>query len=151
MENTYWNNNGKYQQEIEKLNELMSDFEYTDNAYMNLFITVSHIYYRIYNDGDSFVDFEERIQEYIVPFEDDIDFNSFKEYRDEELEGLINRVIEFIKDKDLSYVEHAVYVNHDTKELSQVKREGFRKLTSGTEKYMAEWIKSFEVFGYQMI
>jgi hypothetical protein len=151
MNNTYWGNNGKYQQEVEKLNNLMPDFEYTDNPYINLFITISHIYYRIYNDGDSFLNFENRVTRYVEPFRNDIYFNSFKEYKDEELEELINRVIEFIKDKDLNYTQHVIYVNHDNKELSKVEKDGFKRLISGTAKYLEDWINSFLDFGYKIV
>lgn len=103
MKNTYWNSNGKYQQEADKLSELMPDMGYTNNEYVNLFITVSHIYYRRYNDGDLFTEFEECISKYIEPFSTEIDFNSYKDYEGQELEDLVSRIIEFVKNKDLSY------------------------------------------------
>jgi len=149
MKNTYWNSNGKHQQEIEKLNLLMPDFEYTDNQYMNLFITVSHVYYRVYNDGDSIFDSKDRVEKYVKPFEKEIDFEAYKDYKGKELEQLIDRVIEFIKNKDLNYTEYAVYVDHDTKQLSMVEKEGFRKLISGTAEYLNTWINSFVSSGYK--
>ena len=149
MKNTYWNNNGKYQQEIEKLNLLMPDFEYTDNQYMNLFITVSHVYYRVYNDGDSIFDSEDRVEKYVKPFEKEIDFVAYKDYKGKELEQLIDRVIEFIRDKDLNYTEYVVYVNHGTKQLSIVEKEEFRKLTSGTAEYLNAWVNSFVSMNYK--
>ena len=148
MKNTYWNNNGKHQQEIEKLNLLMPDFEYTGNQYIDLFITMSHVYYRVYNDGDSIFDSEDRVEKYVKPFEKEIDFKVYKDYKGKELEQLIDRIIEFIRDKDLNYTEYAVYVNHDTKQLSMVEKEGFRKLTSGTAEYLNTWINSFVSMNY---
>jgi len=143
MKNTYWNNNGKHQQEIEKLNNLIPDFGYTDNQYINLFITISNNYYRGYNDGDSFLDFEDRNEKYIKPFSTEIKFEIYKNYKGKELEKLVDRVIEFIKDKDLRYTEHIIYVNYDTKELSNVEKEEFRKLVSGTAEYLNNWVNSF--------
>ena len=103
MKNMYWNETGKYQQEADKLNDLMPDYGYTTNDYMNIFITISKIYYRKYNDGDSIFEFEDRVSKYIEPFAEQIDFNSYKDYDGQELEDLVSQVIEFIKDKDLSY------------------------------------------------
>jgi len=103
FKNSYWGKNGKYQEDVNKLNELMPDYGYTTNKYMNLFITISKIYYRKYNDGDSIFEFEERVTKYIEPFAEQINFNSYKDYDGQELEDLVDRVILFIKDKDLSY------------------------------------------------
>ena len=48
---TYWNNNGKYQEWVDKTNAIMPDMYDTDNYYMNVFIAFSNIYYDIYNNG----------------------------------------------------------------------------------------------------
>jgi len=105
MENTYWNSNGKYQQKINKFNELMPSMGYTTNDYMNLFITISKVYYRKYNDGDSIFEFDDRIRKYVRPFSTEINFDYYKDYDGQDLEELVNGVIEFIKNKDLSYQE----------------------------------------------
>jgi hypothetical protein len=102
IDNSYWAGKGKYQQEIEKLYEFMPDYGYTDNDYVNLFITISKVYYRHYNDGDSIFDFEDRIEDHVLPFENEIQFDKFKDYDGADLENLVDRVIEFIKDEDLT-------------------------------------------------
>ena len=48
---TYWNNNGKHQEWVEKINDTMPSMYDTDNYYMNVFIAFSNIYYDIYNNG----------------------------------------------------------------------------------------------------
>jgi hypothetical protein len=152
MNNTYWNNNGKYQKELERINDMMPDFDNTDNDYMNLFITMSKIYYRHYNDGDSFSDFKGDVYNYIKPFANDINFKSYECYTGESLESLIDRTIEFIKDKNLEYTQYSIYVNHDTKELSLTEKEGFHKVTSGTAGYLNDWVKSFRDYrNYQLV
>jgi len=102
QEKMYWNGNGKYQEESDKINDLMPGYGYTDNDYMNLFISISNIYSRVYNDGDSFIEFDEKIG-YITPFEKDICFDKHIDYSGQELEELVDRVVEFIKDKNLSF------------------------------------------------
>lgn len=51
MENTYWNKNGKYQKEYNKLWELVPNKGYTDNKYINALIAISKWYYDLYNNG----------------------------------------------------------------------------------------------------
>ena len=51
---TYWNNNGKYQEWVDKINDTMPDMYDTDNKYMNIFIAVSKIYYDIYNSNSDY-------------------------------------------------------------------------------------------------
>jgi len=81
----------------------MPDYGYTTNDYMNLFVAISKVYYRKYNDGDSIFEFEKIVVKYIEPFTDQIQFNSNKDYDGQDLEDLVDRVVEFIKDKDLRY------------------------------------------------
>jgi hypothetical protein len=102
INNSYWSGKGKHQQELEKLYKLMPDYGYTDNDYMNLFIAISKVYYRHYNDGDSIFDFKDIIEDYILPFGNEIRFDKYKDYDGSDLENLVDRVIEFIKDKDLT-------------------------------------------------
>ena len=54
---TYWNNNGKYQEWVDKINKTMPDMYDTDNKYMNVFIAFCNIYYDFYNnDGGNIED-----------------------------------------------------------------------------------------------
>lgn len=52
MKNTYWNENGKYQKEYDKLYEkFVPSTGYTGNKYINLLIATSKRYYDLYNNG----------------------------------------------------------------------------------------------------
>lgn len=56
MSNTYWNNRGKYQSVLEKLQALIPDQGSVRNPVKNKalerFRRASNSYYRMYNDGD---------------------------------------------------------------------------------------------------
>ena len=49
--NTYWDGAGKYQSWADMVSETMPTYNKTDNEYMNVFISISKIYYEIYNNG----------------------------------------------------------------------------------------------------
>lgn len=109
----YWNGNGKYQNEADKISKLIPDVGYTNNKYMNLFIIASNIYYDVYNNGGCNLkySYDKPITTYLMPFNDQfrIDFTcgadkiAKKLCNKKTLENFFNRVIEIIKDKDLSY------------------------------------------------
>ena len=70
IENSYWNNNGKYQEKYVQLEKLTPSEGWTDNTYINLLTAISNIYYRFYNDGDTeiseynFEKFQEGIEKF---------------------------------------------------------------------------------------
>lgn len=47
---TYWNNNGKHQEWVERINDTMPSMYDTDNYYMNVFIAFSNIYYIFWHE-----------------------------------------------------------------------------------------------------
>jgi hypothetical protein len=89
--------------------------------------------------------------EHLEQFANEINYNRFCDYEDEELEQLTDRVIEFIKDKDLTYTVYTVYCNHDTHELSMTEKKGFFKFTCGEQDYFDKWVKGFQDQGYKML
>lgn len=109
----YWNGNGKYQNEADKISKLIPDVGYTNNKYMNLFIIGSNIYHDFYNNGGGNIKYayDEPITKYLIPFNEyfRIDLTGGAEkiakklYNKKTLENFFNRVIEIVKDKDLSY------------------------------------------------
>lgn len=109
----YWHGNGKYQKEADKFSELLPIQGYTNNKYMNLFIIGSNIYHDFYNNGGGNIKYayDEPITKYLIPFNEHfrIDLTGGAEkiakklYNKKTLENFFNRVIEIIKDKDLSY------------------------------------------------
>lgn len=109
----YWHGNGKYQNEADKISKLIPDVGYTNNKYMNLFIIGSNIYHDFYNNGGGNIKYvyDEPITKYLIPFNEHfrIDLTGGAEkiakklYNKKTLENFFNRVVEIVKDKDLSY------------------------------------------------
>lgn len=50
MENTYRKERGKYQKLVNSIERKMPSIGYTSNIYMNLYITVSKLYYNYHNN-----------------------------------------------------------------------------------------------------
>lgn len=89
---------------------------------MNLFIRVSCIYYDVYNNGECNLNpYIEDIKKYVLPFNDEFRMNfdtedkkiirSLKNKRI--LENVMNRVLELVKDEDLTYTIYEVYYNRE--------------------------------------
>lgn len=148
--NSYWNGNGKHEEEVSLLNGLMPNWGMTDNKYMNLFILSSKIYYDVYNNGGGNLrdNYPVKIEKYIVPFADDLKslrlnvtmktlLTNFK--KKEKLEAFLDEVIMYLQDKDLSYNKHIVYYHYDNKELSKEEVEGFSQITFGNEQDYLDW------------
>lgn len=152
MENTYWDNNGKHQEEADKIDSLMPDFDYTDNEYMNLYIAASKIYHDIYNNGGGNIedcytdDFYDRIHPYIKA--------SLSRLQDEKeyLENFMDKVIEFLRDKNLSYTKYVIYQNYDAKQLSKKPLDGFDSISSGNKDYLDGWVNGrINSFHFEMV
>lgn len=150
LENYYWNDNGKYQNELERLNKLMPSWGKTSNPYVNLFLTSSNLYYDVYNNGGGNIKdcYLEDIEAYVKPFANNIkgiNFNCMlntivKNLKNEEkLEKFMDNVIEFVCDKDLSYDKYFAYFDNDKKILSYAKQEGLMEISFGNEKEFKDW------------
>ncbi|NLZ33896.1 MAG: hypothetical protein GX889_03085 [Clostridiales bacterium] len=162
-ERTYWNEEGLYQEEVNKLEDLKPDRGYTNNEYMNLFLAVSHLYYDVYNNGGCNIkDFYMKdIEKYIKPFIDEIKsinlnvkpntlLRNLKNL--EKLEEFINETILFIKDKDLSYDKYIIFYDYDNEQLSKKEIKGFRKITFGNKEDYNEWVNNrINSWNYKMI
>lgn len=150
MENTYWNECGKNQELLKKIEEITPNWGKTGNKYVDLFLVSSNLYYDVYNNGggnirDCYVD---SIEKYIKPFADDIkgiNFNCtlntiIKNLKNEEkLEKFMDNIIEFVSDKDLSYEQYLAYYDFDNKILSYQKQDGFSKISFGNKKDFEDW------------
>lgn len=150
LENCYWNDNGKYQNELERLNKLTPSWGKTTNPYLDLFLVSSGLYYDVYNNGgcnirDCYVD---DIEKCIKPFADDIKGINFnctlntivKNLNNEEkLEKFMDDVIEFVSDKDLSYDKYLAYFDNDKKILSYEKQESLREISFGNKEDFEDW------------
>lgn len=162
MMNSYWGNYGKYQKELDKLNELTPDCGMTENKYINLFLTISNIYYDVYNNGGCNLrdNYPKRIENYLAPFSDElktlrlnVTLNTLiKNFKNEEkLEAFMDEVIMYLQDKDLEYKMYTVFFNHETEELSKVEKEGFNRITFGLEDVYKDWIRVRIGWNYKWI
>lgn len=162
MMNSYWGNNGKYQDELDKLESLKPDYGMTENKYMNLLITISSIYYDVYNNGGGNLRdcYPDRIEKYLVPFATELKtirlnvtlntlIKNFK--NDEKLEAFMDEIIMYLQDKDLDFKMYSVFFNHETEELSKVEKEGFNRITFGLEDEYKDWIKVRIGWNYKWI
>lgn len=150
MNNTYWNNSGKYQSEVDRINELMPSWGRTNNPYLNLFLTASSLYYDVYNNGGCNIKdcYVKNIETYIKPYAEDIKGINFKctlntiikNLRNEEkLEKFLDSIVEFVSDKDLSYDRYVAYFDNDKKIISYEKKEGLREISFGNKEDFEDW------------
>lgn len=150
----YWNGDGKCQKEMDRLNGFMPDFSYTDNPYVNLFIIMSHLYYDVYNNGGGNIDdcYGESYFTYVMPLMPKTSLNRIVKCEHEYVEEFANKVIELIKDKDLSYTTYSIWVNHKNEKLSKAFQKGFKKLRCGDKEYLNSWIQNrLDIWKYSMV
>lgn len=163
MEKIYWNNEGKYQEELKRIEKLIPDLCKTDNKYMNLFLTASSIYYDVYNNGSCNIKYSymEDIEKYLLPFEYDFRMSFIgsadkvaKRFSNKKtLENFMNRVIEIVKDRDLNYTQYIIYQDYDNKQLSKEPKEGFTKIVFGEKDYYDMWVRQRlnYLWGFKMV
>ena len=121
---TYWNSNGKYEKEYNQLWEQYVPSEgYTDNKYINALISMSKMYYDVYNNG--------------LCNEDNLydDFYSYISAIKEEL-NVDNKVISNVLRKrySLEMIEEAIYVWDEENECE----------TDEVDYYEEQEVESFE-------
>ena len=151
-ENTYWNNRGKHQDLLEKLEDVKPSCGYTDNPYLNLFIEASFVYYDVYNNGGCNLneeDYYNSMKKYIYPFNDKFEGIDFDRkyntiYRNmkntEKLERFMDSVITLVSEQDLSYNQSRVFYNNESRELSRQPKLGFTYITFGNKETETEWL-----------
>lgn len=163
LANTYWNEEGKYQEENNRIEKLMPTMGMTDNKYLNLFMTACRLYYDYYNNDNCNLDCNwDYIEEYVKPFTEEINVRgainfdvsekTLKQYlrNESKLEKFVDRVIEFVKDKDLSYDKHTVY--YKDKYVSHQQCEGYDTITFGNKQSMENWVNyRVTVFNCELI
>lgn len=163
MKKNYWNESGKYQSEVERISNLKPSWGRTDNAYMNLYLVATNLYYDVYNNGGCNIKdcYAKDIDTYVKPFANEIKAINFDVtlntiYRnlknEEKLERFIDEVIEFISDKDLSYTKYAVYVDFKNEKVSYTEREGFEEMSFGEEDEYKSWTDHrINQFKYELV
>lgn len=140
--NTYWNDNGKYQEERSELNKLIPDYGYTSNAYLNLYLITLNVYYDVYNNGGCNLEdtYAESIEKYMLPFASDLKAlrlnvkmkTLIKNFMNEEkLESFMDEVILFVSTKDLNFTMYTLYFNDKKEELSKTYKDGYSTITFG--------------------
>lgn len=163
MEKTYWNSQGKFQKESDKISKLMPCWGKTNNPYLNLYLTASSLYYDVYNNGggniiDSYV---KDIEQYIKPYANElkgINFNCtintiIKNLKTEEkLEKFVDSVIEFVMYKDLSYDKYCAYFSNETEVISFEKKEGLDEISFGNKEDFESWTgHRINVWNYKVV
>lgn len=154
MMNTYWNDNGKYQEWVNEVSETMPNMYDTDNKYMNIFIAMSNLYYEIYNNGGGniadgcYSDELKLIHKFIGKF------NSRTAIKDEKyLEDKTNKVFEKLMDKDLSFENHGFWNNGTENKVSMNKQVGdnWHYITCGSKENAEREFERRVNYGYMEI
>lgn len=159
---SYWNGEGLYQNELNKISENIPDIGMTNNKYMNLYITANNVYYDVYNDGGCNLDnYEEDIKKYVAPFNkalEGIDFEeSFEDVwrnleNEEKLEIFMDSVVKLVEKNDFSYEKITIFADYTNNLISYKEKENFSKSVFGDEKYLKDWI-DFRInkMGYKLV
>lgn len=164
MENcTYWVENGKYQEDMDKLNKLIPNMGYTDNKYFNAFIIASKLYYDVYNNGgwnilDCYMD---DVDDFLKDFSDNIKaininvtsktlIKNLKNH--EKLEKFMDEVIAFVKNNDFSFERFVIYQHYDKKQLSKTKLDNFNEVSFGSKKLYCGWVNCrLNDWGFELV
>ena len=152
MEKTYWNGNGRYQKIADVIEDQMPDYGYTENNNMNIYISALHFYYDCCNNGGCNYDIYAKDYEEKLPVELRREFSFVRKegVNNKKLSKLccdehyaemfMDRVLEYLSDKDCSYRKYEAYFTRGL--LSYNKKEGWDKITFGSEERREEWILS---------
>lgn len=163
MEKIYWNGTGKYQEELGRIEKLTPNMCKTDNKYVNLFLTASSIYYDVYNNGGCNIAhcYIKDIEKYLIPFASEFRMSFTGEPEKIEkrfcnkktLENFMNRAIELVIDKDLTYTQYVIYQDFDNSKISKEPKAGFEKIVFGEEDYYNRWIETrlSKSWGFEMV
>lgn len=122
MDLCYWNHSGKHQKFMDALDTKAPRIGYTENPYMNLYLTMVHLYYDAYNNGGCNVRecYMNDVTRYVSPCLPDISPHPFFRCEFEKMEQVMDRVLEHIRDKDLSFPVYTVWLNYEEETLSRV-------------------------------
>lgn len=146
MENNYWNGNGKYQNFVNKIENIQPDIGYTDNKYLNAFIVMEHYYYDNYNNG-CWNTKDGNYKEDRIQYLNSIIRTNYKKLcnpkEKEYLEEQMNNLIEKIKDKVFSYTKYSVWQKFNEKLLSHtaIDEEDWQEVSFGEKEEYDDWIK----------
>lgn len=165
LNNSYWRGNGKYQKEKGKLESLVPDIGKTQNKYLNLFITMLELYYGYHKKGGNLRDVTmEDINKYIRPFSKELNVRGAINFdvqdttllsylrNESKLEKAMDRVIEFIIDKDLKSPKYYVYYDNANSIIYRTPKQGVNIVAFGTEYDLKNWVKNrIEGRGFKLV
>lgn len=149
MKNTYWNHHGKYQAQVNEIEQLLPSYGYTYNRNMNLFIYVSHLYYDSHNNGGgNIMDCYASHYEKYVPEElrKHLKLEFFTTPLHDKAERAMDTVLEFLKGADLHYIRYTLWRNNATKLycLNHQDGDGWFEVTFGSLVEKVNYIKDME-------
>lgn len=161
MEKKYWNGTGKYQKELERMEQLIPIMGRTDNKYMNLFLVATNIYYDVYNNGGCNISccYMDDVEKYLIPFNSEFRMSFIGDPEKIEkrfcnkktLENFMNRAIELVIDKDLTYTQYVIYSDCDSDKISKEPKAGFEKIVFGEKDCYNRYIENRLKWGFEMV
>ena len=118
----YWCKEGKHQGFVNQTEKLIPSRGYTENKYMNAFICGVRIYYDIYNNGgwnikDCYMDDAKKFLDDVLKINKALILNKNKQC--EYIEKYMDKLIEKIRDKDLTYNKYILYIDDNEKKISK--------------------------------
>jgi hypothetical protein len=126
--NSYWSNNGKYQQEYDRLfKKYVPSSGATDSEQGHILRVVSRIAYRFYNDGDEDMSEHKRmLNESPLPTDLPLKFyRYFGNFDDRSLTKMIDIVVKYALKKEKFDIEHCAEDNakHEARYMACLKQE----------------------------
>lgn len=141
---SYWEGNGKHQALVTQLEEKMPSYGYTSNVFMNCFITMSHLYYDVFNNGAGNIEdcYAKDFERNVSPYLPSIDLNDFISCNDVRVEQHMDQALEYLKDKPMDFPVYTVWCNFDIHAVSRVSpidNENWHPITFGMTEELERW------------
>lgn len=159
MENTYWNGSGKHQEFARQLTDMLPNYGYTSNVFMNLFIAMTHVYYDAYNNGSCNIDdcYASDFEHFVSPYLPDIDLDDFRHECFSLMEEAMDKVFEYLKGKPLDFPVYTTWFNFKENAISHVephfegaKEAGWNPVTFGMEDEQADWCNGLRDVSFEI-
>ena len=146
MENTYWEEKGKYQTWYDDFSKGLPNFGQTNNDYVNLVINMASLYYDVYNNGGGNIkdgvkdDRIAQVKKHIVLSKERL-YNRDYEY----LEKKINEAFEIVMSKSQDELKYDIFTVYQWFEKEKVSRrkvnKHFQAVTFGESLECEKWYK----------
>lgn len=152
----YWDNNGKYQEWVDKLSDTMPDMYDTDNYYMNVFIAFSNIYYDIYNNAGGNIEdgcYDSQL-DLLDNFLGSENFNWYQaKYNHNYLEDKANEIFEKLMKQDLSFNDHGFWNEWKERQISMNEQigENWSYISCGTKANTVKEFNNRKQYGFAVV